>query len=802
MKIWTTVSLLPMAMSVLLAPGAQATGFIVIDNTTQPVAMLPGSLPMAPPSFTQPPTQRPSKRPAGNWTAMPPSRSPLLQGNISFGLHLQAEEIKVDVSDQVAKTYITQIFVNDTDRNLAGTYLFPLPDDTTFSSFSLHIDGRPVEGKILEAKEARQQYEEIVRKMVDPGLLEYADYKTVRARIFPIPAHGTKKVELEYTQLLRADNGMLKYRFPLKAQGDALPVEQIKVNLELKSKQGLRTIWSPSHEITSNKLTDNKATVAYASHNSVPDRDFLLYYSVSNKDLAANTLSHKVPGEDGYFLLTLTPPVSAQKVVGKDLILVADTSGSMQGEKIEQTKKALKYIVNALNPEDRFGILQFNTDVDAFRSSLSAANSESKKQADAFIGELEARGGTNIGGALHMAASMLNEASARPAYIVLMTDGEPTVGETDVNKLVAGVQTKRDLRVFDFGVGYDVNTRLLNKLAENHHGTSQYIEPGENLETALASFYQKIKSPVLSNVQLTFDGIDVKDVYPREVKDIFAGTQVLLLGKYKEGAKGSVHLSGVVNGASKAYSFPLSFSADEPGHTYLPRLWAMRRIGHLTEIAQDNHENREVIDEIVALSKKYGIISAYTSFLVTDPSENHRLPNISNIQGVPVALGGRGGMVSSSLPPMPMVRFYRAQADEREVRASVNSPVQQSLGRQISADSLSSAAVYETGRDAVVQAKSVNKLKSSAVLSDARVPGNLTSIKTVEDKTFYLLNGTWTDSAYSAKDWRRLDEICFGSKEYFRLVHDLPGIAKYLAVGKQLIVIFNGHCYKITGAVT
>src|SRR5262249_37412816 len=153
--------------------------------------------------------------------------------------HMQSESIKVDISDQVAKTYICQTFMNDTDRNLAGTYLFPLPDDTTFSSFSLHIDGKPVEGQILEANAARQQYEEIVRRMVDPGLLEYADYKTVRARIFPIPAHGTKKVELEYTQVLRAENGLLKYSFPLKAQGEAAPVDEVKIDLKLSSKQGL-----------------------------------------------------------------------------------------------------------------------------------------------------------------------------------------------------------------------------------------------------------------------------------------------------------------------------------------------------------------------------------------------------------------------------------------------------------------------------------------------------------------------------------------------------------------------------------
>jgi uncharacterized protein YegL len=843
-------SVLSIAATALLAPMARASGFIVVDNGMTPtVAMLPGvTMPGRPPHVVRPGMVRPGIMLPGVRPIPPDPHNPtILKGNVSFGLHLQSEEIKVDIVDQVAKTYITQTFANDTDNNLAGTYLFPLPDDTTFSSFSLHIDGKPVEGKILEAQEARQQYEEIVRRMVDPGLLEYADYKTVRARIFPIPAHGTKKVELEYTQVLHADNGMLKYRFPLKAQGDVPPVEQVKVDVKLSSKQGLRTIWSPSHEIASNKLNDNKATVAYLGHDTVPDKDFMLYYSVSDKELAANLLTHKNPGEDGYFLLTLTPPVNAPKVIGKDIVLIADTSGSMQGEKIEETKKALKYIVNALNAEDRFGILQFNTDVDAFKSALRPANVENKREAMSFIDDLEARGGTNIGDALHMGASMLNEVSTRPAYVVMMTDGEPTVGETNVNKLLEGITTKRDLRVFDFGVGYDVNTRLLNKLAEMHHGTSQYVEPGENLETAMSSFYQKIKSPVLSNVKLTFDGVNAKDFYPREVKDIFAGSQVLLIGKYKEGVKGTVHLTGSVNGAAKAYSFPLTFSSDETGNTYLPRLWAMRRIGHLTEVAQDNHENREVIDEIVALSKKYGIISAYTSFLVTDPNESaQRLGHVAwNRRGdggglvpppPPMRVRGSGGgaaapdeMTAGSSLMRGTGRFnYAAHSngakaafyaapqqfqmiDDRTTvhdfkEAPASSPVSGS-NMSMAKKGVMAAAVpmpsgspmSEAGKDAVSRSVQMNKLKSSMVADNEESAGG--ALKSVDDKTFYLVNGFWTDSTYSIKDSAKPQEIAFGSNDYFKLVHDNPGIAKYLGVGKQVILLFKGHCYKITSAV-
>ncbi len=863
MKRLAMASAISLAASILLAPMSKASGFIVVDAAVSGGAML---MPIRPILAPVPPIRpgHPVVPPIPN-----PGPRPILKGGVSFGLHMQSEQIKVDITDQVAKTYITQTFSNDTDRNLAGTYLFPLPEDTTFSSFSLHIDGKPVEGKILEAQEARTQYEAIVRSMVDPGLLEYADYKTVRARIFPIPAHGTKKVELEYTQVLHAENGMLKYRFPLKADGETAPIDEVKIDAKLSSKQGLRTIWSPTHTITSNRQDNNQAKVAMLSHDSIPDKDFLLYYSVSNKDMAANLLTHKNEGEDGYFLLTLTPPVQSTQVIGKDIVLVADTSGSMQGDKIVQTKKALKYIVEALTPADKFSIVQFSTDVDSFKSQVVPATPENKKAAVAFIDDLEARGGTNISDALHTGLTMLNQVSDRPAYVVLMTDGEPTVGETNITSLLKSIAPKRDTRIFDFGVGYDVNTKLLNRLAEDHHGTAQYVEPSENLETALSGFYQKIKSPVLSNVSIAYDGITIKDCYPREVKDIFAGSQVLLIGKYKNGAKATVNLTGKVNGVAKAYSFPLTFENNSADHTYLPRLWAMRRIGHLTQVAQENGENKEVVDEIIALSKKYGIISNYTSFLVTDPSETHGsainrpmpvrggddgnlaferrrqsgrwdfAPNTSRKESAvrgSFAGGGGGGpsvapvsgrllrgamappppamvptMASASpLPATNMGRYVHSAGDNMYADEGgkgmhfyqADKKAQVLDGRPIVRDVRSSgfyaaaksASVSEVGQSAVLNQKALNKLKNVDVLAKDE---ESSAIKSIEDKTFYLRGGAWVDSTYNESSSPKAQVVQFGSKEYFDLIHATPGLSKYLSVGKEVIVVFKGHTYKI-----
>jgi Ca-activated chloride channel family protein len=828
-----------LAASLFIAPVAQAAGMIMVDPVAGGIAMLP---PVRPPVPIVHPPVHPPVRPT-HPPVIPTPPHPVLHGAVTYGLHLGSESVRVEISDQVAKTYISQTFVNESDRNLAGTYLFPLPEDTTFSSFSLHIDGKPVEGKILEANEARQQYEEIVRRMVDPGLLEYADYKTVRARIFPIPAHGTKKVELEYTQVLRAENGMLKYRFPLKSEGQSEPADEIKVDVKLASKQGLRTIWSPSHTISSTKSDDHHAKVAYLAHNTVPDKDFYLYYSVSDKDLAANLITNKVSGDDGYFLLTLTPPVETKQVVGKDLVLVADTSGSMAGEKMDENKKALSYVVNALNANDRFNIVEFNTDVERFKTQLVAATPENKKAALTFIKDLEAHGGTNLSDALHNAASILKEASERPAYIVLMTDGEPTVGETSVSSLLKSIPSQRDIRLFDFGVGYDVNTKLLNKLAEMHHGTSQYIEPQEDMETALSNFYNKIKSPVLTDVKITYQGIEAKNIYPKEVTDLFAGSQALLIGRYKGSGAAKVSLTGKVNGVAKAYSFPLTFASEESDHTYLPRLWAMRRIGYLTEVAQDNGDNREVVDEIVSLSKKYGIISAYTSFLVTDPSENHRLPpaplpgtamSAARPMPAPVAAfaGGAGGAVfgddGRTFAGKPKashgatVRGALAYKARNELQIASNSPVisdfreargfADSVGfappppastievemKKEVARSLNSAST--TGRDAVARSRYVQNYKTMIALDSDRAKDS--GVKTIEDKTFYLKDGFWTDSDFDSGNKAKIEVVKFGSERYFDLLRTTPGISKYLAAGKQVILVFKGHTYKIVEAGT
>jgi Ca-activated chloride channel family protein len=808
-----------MAASMGLLSPAYASGFLMID----PVVGVRPAIGIAPPNFTPIFPHRPGPHPIVR------PNPPLLKGSVSAGLHLKDQSVKVTVIDQVARTYIKQVFSNDTDQNLAGTYLFPLPDDTTFSSFSLHIDGKTVEGKILAADEARSQYEEIVRRLVDPGLLEYADYKTVRARIFPIPAHGTKTVELEYTQLLKAQDGLIKYHFPLKTEGEQLPSEEIKIDLSLSGKQPIRGIWSPSHHISVDRDGDKAAKVAFKENNALPDKDFVLYYNLSDKAMAANLLTNKNESEQGYFLLTITPPQIAQKTIAKDIVLVADTSGSMAGEKMDQSKGALKYVINSLNAEDHFNVVSFASDVDSFKSSLVQATPENKKAALKFVDELEARGGTNISAALNAASTLLGSNSARPAFLCLMTDGQPSEGETDIGKLVKNSVKRDNVRVFDFGVGYDVNTQLLSKLAESHHGTSQYVEPNESIETAVSAFYDKVKSPVLTDASIKIDGVETKNVYPKDVRDIFAGSQVMLMGRYNDTGKATVKLTGNVNGLKKEYLFNVAFPKSEPSNTYLPRLWAMRRIGYLSDLAKDNNNPKEEVDEIVELSKKYGIITAYTSFLVTDPNElnAHGRP-VSALAAAPGAIGGMSGSAGNfgtlnnvrrgggAVAPQGGARWYSAP--------NVFRMEQPNMPRQLAVDSLKKAsrsslqgatngvmmqalppsagpldARLSVGQQAVQMEKANNSLKDAfAVANEPTAAGAM--IKSIEDKTFYLQNGVWTEGGLKDAEVKNAKKISFASAEYFDLLKKHPQLAKYLAVGQSVTLRFNGAILKIVPA--
>jgi Ca-activated chloride channel family protein len=654
-------------------------------------------------------------------------------------LSVKYHHVKVEIVNQVARTSVDQVFINHFDRDIEGTYIFPVPEGASVSDFAMYIGNERVKGEILDSREARRIYEDIVRRMRDPGLLEYMGRNLFRARVFPIPANGQKRVQISYTEVLKSDGGLVKYLYPLNTEKFSRdPLDDVSISVRVESEVPIVNVYSPSHKVSARKDGPGRALVGYEEKRVRPDKDFLVYYSLSKDDVGLSFMNWEGP-DGGYFMLLASPRYAAagERIVNKSIVLVLDSSGSMSGAKIRQAKEAARFILNHLGPRDEFSLVDFDDGVTAFTEALVPATAENIGRALKFVDGIEDSGGTNINDALLQALSRMR-GEDRPNYVLFLTDGLPTVGTTETVDILRHVQqanTSRS-RVFVFGVGNDVNTELLDRLSSDHRGTSVYIGETEDLEGAISGFYEKISSPLLSDLTVTFKGIETSQVYPRSLPDLFKGSQLVLVGKYRGRGPVSIVLTGKSGREEKRFVLEGRTVAAGNPFNFLPRLWATRRIGYLIEEIRLQGSNQELADEIRRLGLKYGIVTPYTSFLVTE--REAQVLDAAAPAAREAVLGGVVGGVGA-------VRAAKAtQAFKLEDRA---------------AQVVSERILYK------------------------------------DDKTFYLKDGVWTDSEY--KDGAPTTEVKFNSDEFYRLLVEKPGIAKYLSAGSKMVVVFEGVNYRI-----
>ncbi len=579
------------ACAMLGLPSARADGFIIIDPPVSPA-----------PQPVRPPVYRPY---------MP--------------LTVKYHHVRCDIREGTAVTTIDQAFYNGTDRPVEGTYIFPLDPDCAVSTFSMYIDGREVTGRLLDADAARREYESIVARMRDPALLEYAGTGMYRARVFPIPPKGTAQVKLSYAQTLATDNGLVRYMYPLNTEKfSAQPIDDVSVVVNVNDARGIKSIFSTSHDVATSRPTPNTASASFEASHARPDTDFVLYYSLGGESVGLTVLAHRLlEREDGYFLARLSPPALAERTqaLAKDVCFIIDVSGSMNGAKIEQARRALDFCVNNLGKEDRFTIISFSHEPVAMSDDLVSAAPENVANARQFIAKLRADGGTNVHDALLAGlAARKDRAAARPYIIVFLTDGQPTVGVTDENKILLAVKEANagGARLFVFGVGDDVNTRLLDVLAEKNGGAREYIGTNENIEMKLSSFYRKVASPVLADLRIDWGDMTPYDVFPKELPDLFAGGEVVIVGRYRHPGSTVIEINGHRGDESVLLSHETSLPAHEPDHDFLPRVWAVRKIGYLLDQIRQNGESDELKSAVVELAKQYGIVTPYTSYLVRE----------------------------------------------------------------------------------------------------------------------------------------------------------------------------------------
>ncbi len=711
----------------------------------------------------------------------------------SHPIKMKNYDIDVAIKDNMATTTIEQVFENNTKQTLQAKYMFPLPEGANFSSFNVTINGQQVEGKLMERDAARRKYYAIVRKLIDPGLLEFIDHNTVQLSVAPIFAGEKKVVRITYNQLLKKDGGLHRYQYPFVGKASQnIPIESASLKAQIKTASQLKTVYSPTHEPKIKREGKNKASLSINLNDqkSILEKNFVLYVSQDNQTLSLNSLSYKKPSDDhGYFMVSIRPPqeILDQKRLPKNMVLAIDTSGSMSGEKIAQAKKALKYVINQLHPEDTFSIVQFNTDVATYHSEAMSANSQNKAKALDYVDELSSGGSTNIEEALKLSFDQIPaNKSNRPSYVIFLTDGEPTIGVTDTAGLlnVAQQANTKQAKLFNFGVGYNINTDLLTKLSDANHGSTTFVEPNEDLELALSGFYNKIESPVLADVQVDFGNFKINKTYPREIGDLFAGSEVILVGQYHGNGQTQITVKGNIGNKTQSFTYPVRWENRSTTHNQLPRLWAGRRIGFLLDEIHQNGENTETKEEVVALSKKYGILTPYTSFLSVEQKEG-RIAN-----NVPMSIEADEMMDAA---PAPQAALRKAVVGSAGAGRGLTSPT--------------SRARY-VGKNAVMAKKSMQKMQQQTSnyaadeeqaqneLRDGRVA--VLAVRKVNHKIFTIdANGTWVDSEYTKTKHGNPKKLTFGSDAYFDLLTTKPELAEYFSIGQQVLVVVDRIAYQV-----
>jgi len=697
---------------------------------------------------------------------------PTPETGVPMPLSTKTLKVTFDATESLATTRVEQTFFNPTNRTLEGRLIFPLPKGAAVSNFAMWAGNKKLKAKVLSNRDARRIYDGIVRQMRDPALLQYIGRGMFEARVYPIEPKSTKRIELEYSYVLDTEGDVVDYVFPLDSFSVThLPVMSFVLVGKIKSRSPLKNIYCPSHPIALTRLSDTEASVSFECNDLKADKDFSLYYTLSRDDVGINLLSHR-DGDDGYFLLLAAPKYASdrRRRPPKEVVFVLDISGSMQGQKIEQARRAAKHIVSNLGDKDYFNLIVFNDQIRKFETSRVKATKPGVKQAIKFLDGLEAAGGTNIDGALQEAVSMLKNPDG-VAMVIFLTDGQPTVGVTDTQLILKNIKTGNtgSVRIYGFGVGFDVGADLLDGIARDSRGTVSYVLKDKQLERVISSFYNKVAYPVLSDVSINISGVETFDLYPSTLPDFFKGTQLVQFGRYSGGGSANISLSGTVGSRTKNFKQEVSFASQSGEYEFIPRLWALRRVGFLLDEIRRKGENPELVDECVRLGTKYAIVTPYTSHLATE---------------------------DEGIRPLP--QWWAGERDGvRPVRR-----------RDVDSTNLAKKAyVHAAGVAPGVAMEAEDKIASSMVIQElleataekSRFTGTR---KVIGDKTFVFKNECWTDTAI---DKPRLDKpdtvIKFFSEAYFDMVNDDEKLARYFSVGNCVIVLHKGKIIKVTAAL-
>lgn len=680
-------------------------------------------------------------------------------------LVVRYHRVIVTIEDNHVVTHVEQEFYNPQSFTVNGRYTFPVPPEAILSNFQATVDGQPQSFTRQDANTTNAALFNTIGQRRDPSLLQYVDWETIAFNLTLTPG-STRRMTLEYEQVLAPTGGLLHYRYVLGTERyTSQPLDDVSIRVDLKSSGGISSLYSPSHQVNTERLSNTQARVTWQAQNVQPTEDFDLFFAPSESGFGGGLLTGQREGQDHFLFLFAPETQTADRTaLPKDIVLVIDRSGSMGGGKLQQAQNALHYILDNLNEGDRFSIVGFDNELLSLSPTLLPVDAPSLDRARRFVNALAPRGSTDLAQALQTGLRIFAASESRSTavrLVIFLTDGLPTAGEVDesaINERAADANRNVEARVHVFGVGYDVNTHLLDRLANDNGGSVTYVQPGEDLEVALSSFYQQIASPVLTKVHVDFEGMQVEDQYPQQFSDLFRGSSLLLTGRYHAtSANVTVRVRGQVGDQPREYVY--HYTLDQTGgHDFVPRLWATRKVGALLDRVRVEGENAALIEEIQGLGFGYGIVTPYT------------------LNAIAAQTNGAASAANMGL--------YDNQAalNQSSGQTTIQARVQNQMYQQAAqADAATGANVFNRGQSSLAQlAKQSIDLGLLKGKADARTP---------------------IDEAWIAQNIKADRQIAFGSEEYFALAKD-PEARQFLQSGVNVTFEHGGEVIAVqdTGA--
>ena len=570
---------------------------------------------------------------------------------------LKHTDVKAQVSGYVARVSVKQTFHNTFKDKIEAVYTFPLPENAAVDEMTMKIGNRVIRGKIKKREEARQIYEEARSRGYVASLLDQERPNIFTQSVANIEPGAEVEIEIKYVDLLPYEAGNFTFSFPTvvgprfnpgnavgkQGTGRAFDTDRVPdaskitppiaaevtraghdlaIEIDIAAGVPISNLQSKLHEVQVSHPDAADAHVILAKKSTIPNKDFVLTWTVAKDSLQSGYLTHR-DEKSGYFTLMLLPPkrVTPATVAPKEMIFLIDCSGSQRGRPLDKAKETMHYIVEHMNPNDSFQILAFNSSVSQLAAQPLRNNAETRQRAKSFIDGLEANGGTWMAPAVEQACVMPAD-DHRLRIVVFMTDGY--VGnEFEIHNLIR--KSRGSSRWFPFGTGNSVNRFLIDGIAKEGGGEPEYVllnSPGVEVGS---KFYKRISSPVLTDVKLDFHELSVKEVYPVEVNDVWAERPLYFKGRYLKPGAGTITLTGFSGGKPYKQDLKVVFPERQNNNDVIKSIWARAKVDRLMSEdlagAQTGSVNKELKDEIVQTALDYHLMTQYTSFVAVEETK-------------------------------------------------------------------------------------------------------------------------------------------------------------------------------------